>query len=64
MKKHTMRVFVIASRPFPEKVSNGRFYINEIDAHRDYLLIEPDELRHSFAVYQADVSIFEKPVKL
>lgn len=49
-------VYVVACRPYPEKVSGLKWYATREDAVR-YLDGLPDDIRPSFAVYGALIAI-------
>jgi hypothetical protein len=49
-------VYVIASRPYPEKVSGGKFYYTEEEALREYERM-PEDLKPFFGYYEAEIEI-------
>ena len=56
-----MLVYVIASKPYPEKVSNGRFYLILEDAERELLLMDA-RLQPYFRVYPAKIDVERQSV--
>ena len=56
-----MLVYVIASRPYPEKISDSKFYL--INTHAERVLNSlPKELKPYFKIYRAEINIVDEYV--
>lgn len=56
-----MTVYILATRPYPEKASFGIFFL-DVDSAKRELERMPEGIRESYHVYEATIEIKPEPV--
>lgn len=55
-------IYIVATRPYPEKVANGRFHMNFEDAE-DQLDSLPEGIRKSFMIFEAEIKVHKNKIE-